>query len=384
MRSRIALLLLATALLLAAGLPTLAQEDDVPIVGPRVVAYISSPERSFTVTDQSIPIIGTVIVDPEIVDYWKIEIRGTAGNSFTNGDDLYNRTLAFDWLTIGEIRRDTVVEGELARLPHWPGVSLGNWLLRLVVVGHDANFVLPEIVVPFRVQVPDVDPVYIDITQPAAGQVLTGSNAVLGTILMDQWVTEYRLELLGGQYTSWTPVYTHESDTAHPTRIQNGQLGSLPPLANLLPGQYRLRVVVMGWNGQYRQNPREVSFAVGTAAVTNLASIEVTEPRVSNERMTISAGTPLIGTVIVPDGAQYYKVEIKDNIRNADEQQPRFNDWTTIGSTHSESVVNGQIEFLAGPPVIAPGSYLLRIVVIGADGSFSGAPYEISLTVREP
>ena len=74
-------------------------------------------------------------------------------------------------------------------------------------------------------------------------------------------------------------------------------------------------------------------------------------------------------------------MEIKDDIRNAS-QLPLFSDWTTLGSTHAESVIEGEIEFLAGPPVVAPGTYRLRIVVIGADGGFSGTPYEIGLTVR--
>jgi hypothetical protein len=378
---RLLLLIIAAVMLHSVHVPALAQED-ASVTGPRVVAYISSPGRAFVVTDQVIPIMGTVIVDPELVDYWKVEIRGTARNSFL-GNDLWDRTLAFDWLTIGDIRTDTVIEGELARLPHWPGISPGSWLVRLVVVGRENTFVVPEIVIPFTVQVPPTDPVFIDVTYPAQGQVLTESNAVQGSILMDQWSTAYRIELLGGQYTTWTPVDSHQSNTASPTRIQNAEIGTLPPLAELAPGQYRLRIVVMGWNGQYRQNPREVSFAVGTDRVTNLASIELTSPRVSGDRITINAGTPLIGTVIVPEGAQYYKVEIKDDIRNAATQQPLFTDWTTLGATHPESVMNGQIEFLAGPPVIAPGTYRLRVVVVGADGSFSGSPYEIGLTVRE-
>ena len=379
---RIGLIFLLAVSVLALVSSVSAQDESESIVGPQVVAYIRTPERAFTVTDQITTVVGTVIVDPVIVKYWKLEIRGTARNAFL-GNDLFDRTLAFDWLTIGETRTDTVVEGELGRLPHWPGISLGSWLLRLVVIGYDDTFVVPEIVIPFTVQVPTNDPVDIDITYPGAGQVLTGSNEVLGSILMDQWVTEYRLELLGGEYTTWTVVDSHISDTASPTRITNGRLATLPPLAELQPGQYRLRVVVMGWNGQYRQPPREVAFAVGTAAITNLAQIELTEPRVSGERITITSGMPLMGTVIVPEGAQYYKVEIKDDIRNAAEQQPLFTDWTTLGSTHATSVIDGQIEFLAGPPVISAGTYRLRIVVVGADGGFSGAPYEIGLTVRE-
>lgn len=375
--------LLLILLLMLTSVSLIQAQDDEPVIGPPVVAYISSPSRSFTVTDQSLPVIGTVIVDPEVVAYWKVEIRGTARNSFL-ARDLMDRTLAFDWLTIGDIRTDTVVEGELARLPHWPGISTGNWLLRLVVVGHDSTFVVPEFVVPFRVQVPETDPVYINITRPAPGQILTGGSEILGTILMDQWVTEYRLELIGGDFTSWTLVHSELSNTGNPTRITDGVLGHLPALDTLAPGQYRLRVVVIGWNGQFRQEPREIDFAVGTNRVTNLSSIRLTQPRVSGDRITITTGTPLIGTVIVPEGAQYYKVEIKDDIRSGSEQAVRFYEWTTIGSTHSESVIDGQIEYLAGVPDIAPGTYRLRIVVIGADGTFSGTPLEVSLTVREP
>ncbi|MBE0690319.1 MAG: hypothetical protein IH587_09390, partial [Anaerolineae bacterium] len=86
----------------------------------------------------------------------------------------------------------------------------------------------------------------------------------------------------------------------------------------------------------------------------------------------ITENTPIVGTVqFTYDQAQFYKLEIIGG---------GFSDWTTIGATHGESVINGQLETLPGPGLIS-GNYRLRLVVVGNDGNFAQAPYEVPFVV---
>jgi hypothetical protein len=88
---------------------------------------------------------------------------------------------------------------------------------------------------------------------------------------------------------------------------------------------------------------------------------------------TISEGIPIIGTVqFTPEIAQYYKMEIIGG---------QFGGWTTIGNTHTNSVTNGQLEFLPGFPGLQPGDYQLRLAVVGNNGNYVQEPYTVPFTV---
>lgn len=363
--------------------PVHAQDTGSPIV-----AYITEPDpkRSFVVTDKFVYVRGTVIFDPQYMQYWQVDIRSTSPRGFI-GSDAFNRIPAYDWVTLDSTRTDSVVEGELAHIPPWPALSPGNWLMRLVVKGPDNQFAMNAIIIPFTVTVPNYPQVPIQISHPAAGSTISDNNSISGSIKMNQYSSGYRIELLGGQYTQWTIIDTFTgNEVAHPTIIENGVLGHLPPLDQLEPGQYRLRIEVLGMdaNRLADQPPYEVTFSVFSDKTSNLASVALTSPKPADGRITIKADTDLVGSVFVPAGAGYYKVDIKDNIRDPKKQLPRFIEWTTVGDVHTQSVSDGIIEHLAGPPVLAPGEYWLRIVVVNSDGSFSDDPYVLNLTVRAP
>jgi penicillin-binding protein 1C len=86
----------------------------------------------------------------------------------------------------------------------------------------------------------------------------------------------------------------------------------------------------------------------------------------------ITDNTPILGTVqFTFDQAQFYKLEVIGG---------GFGDWTTIGSTHNNSVINGVLETLPGPG-LPSGSYRLRLVVIGLDGNFVQQPFEVPFSV---
>ncbi len=86
----------------------------------------------------------------------------------------------------------------------------------------------------------------------------------------------------------------------------------------------------------------------------------------------LTGETPILGTVqFTADLGKFYKLEV---IGGA------FGDWVTIGTTHTENVVNGQLENLYVPG-LAPGNYVLRLVIVDNGGGFLQAPYEVPFIV---
>lgn len=86
----------------------------------------------------------------------------------------------------------------------------------------------------------------------------------------------------------------------------------------------------------------------------------------------LTAETPIIGTVqFTADLGKFYKLEVIGG---------PFADWVTIGTTHTENVVNGQLENLYVPG-LAPGNYVLRLVIVDNSGGFLQAPYEVPFIV---
>lgn len=86
----------------------------------------------------------------------------------------------------------------------------------------------------------------------------------------------------------------------------------------------------------------------------------------------LTGETPILGTVqFTADLGKFYKLEVIGG---------GLGDWTTIGTTHTENVVNGQLENLYIPG-LAPGDYRLRLVIVDNTGGFLQAPYEVPFTV---
>ncbi len=82
--------------------------------------------------------------------------------------------------------------------------------------------------------------------------------------------------------------------------------------------------------------------------------------------------TPIMGTVqFTSDQAQFYKIEV---IGGA------FGDWVTIGTTHTNSVTDGQLENLYVPG-LGSGNFTLRLVLVDNGGGFLQAPYEVPFSV---
>jgi hypothetical protein len=85
----------------------------------------------------------------------------------------------------------------------------------------------------------------------------------------------------------------------------------------------------------------------------------------------VSGSMPIIGTAqFTPQQAQFYGLEIIGG---------QWEHWTPIGELHYNPVVNGQLEIL---PVLPPGSYRLRLVIVGLDANIAQQPFEIPFSVQ--
>lgn len=86
---------------------------------------------------------------------------------------------------------------------------------------------------------------------------------------------------------------------------------------------------------------------------------------------TISGSVPIMGTAqFTSEQAMYYKLEVIGG---------EFGNWTTIGPVHHNSVVSGQLDTL---PVLPPGEYRLRLVIIGTDANVAQQPFEVPFRVQ--
>jgi hypothetical protein len=122
-----------------------------------------------------------------------------------------------------------------------------------------------------------------------------------------------------------------------------------------------------------------LAFLPTIACSPDLLTIQSAGPQVTTAVITspapgqvLTAETPIIGTVqFTYDQAAYYKLEVIGG---------GFSDWVTIGTTHTESVVNGQLENLFVPG-LGSGNFRLRLVLVTSGGSFVQEPYEVPFSV---
>ncbi len=95
------------------------------------------------------------------------------------------------------------------------------------------------------------------ISSPAPGQEVRDNIPIMGTaaILPDQGQV-YKFEIRGPQFPDWVTLGLVQNQP-----VINGQLETLYA-AGLQPGQYFLRLIIVGPDGNYVQPPYEVSFIV--------------------------------------------------------------------------------------------------------------------------
>jgi hypothetical protein len=105
--------------------------------GPQVVtANITSPTPGQTFsTSQQIDIIGTAAFTPDQAWFFKIEIKGGQWTDFT---------------PIQDVRYDSVTNGVLGTLNPW-AVPPGDYVIQLVIIGNDGNWLQAPYQVPFTV-----------------------------------------------------------------------------------------------------------------------------------------------------------------------------------------------------------------------------------------
>jgi hypothetical protein len=87
---------------------------------------------------------------------------------------------------------------------------------------------------------------------------------------------------------------------------------------------------------------------------------------------TINGVVPIVGTAdFDPAAVQFYKLEIG----TPDGQ------WLTLGNTHNIPVVNGQLETLHAD-AFPPGTYALRLIVVGSDSNYVGEPHTVTFDIQ--
>ena len=111
-------------------LPPAACGEDVlvqAVNGAGSAVYrITSPRNGDEVSG-ILPILGVASFDPQEVRFYKIELgRGDLNNP--------------EWVTLGETRSSPVINGELEQL-YASGLPAGEYLLRLILVTNDGNYV---------------------------------------------------------------------------------------------------------------------------------------------------------------------------------------------------------------------------------------------------
>jgi len=87
----------------------------------------------------------------------------------------------------------------------------------------------------------------------------------------------------------------------------------------------------------------------------------------------VFADMPILGTAsFTPQQALFYKLELSGG---------QFGDgnWVTMGTTHNNPVVNGQLEILPG---LSPGNYMLQLAVVGNDGNYVQQPFQVPFSVQ--
>ncbi|MDX1992315.1 MAG: transglycosylase domain-containing protein [bacterium] len=99
-------------------------------------------------------------------------------------------------------------------------------------------------------------PIVAVITSPAEGSVIpVAETPILGTVQFSPGqASHYAIDIIGGPFADWTPLGQPRTES-----VVNGVLEMLYPPS---PGQYRLRLVVVGNDQNAVQPPYEVSFTV--------------------------------------------------------------------------------------------------------------------------
>jgi hypothetical protein len=102
-------------------------------------------------------------------------------------------------------------------------------------------------------------PLQYDITAPTPGQKLRGNVPVLGTALFDPaQVAYFKLEIGSGPVpTEWTTF-----GATHNQAVRAGLLETLPADA-LPPGEYTIRLALVGHDGNFVAPPFSVPVTVG-------------------------------------------------------------------------------------------------------------------------
>ncbi|MDX1686850.1 MAG: transglycosylase domain-containing protein [Candidatus Promineifilaceae bacterium] len=160
------------------------------------------------------------------------------------------------------------------------------------------------------------------------------------------------------------------------------------PVPPYYPDEARARLWLQRYGGGFKMAPTTVCPAEvvrtargesagsagagdGFAPAPTTATYRIVSPAPGEE---VSGLVQIAGTASFdPADVQYYKIEIGSG------RAPST--WTTLGTTHSQPVVNGVLEELHAD-ALPPGDYVLRLIVVRNDGNYP-APFRVPIRVTE-
>ncbi len=185
--------------------------------------------------------------------------------------------------------------------------------------------------------------------------------------------SQIRFQVPVGQAQPPAPLYCQVPVELAPTAVSIGsqeQLFVAPPVSpeEAIEAENYARSANIAFLPTIQCDPSLLQGGVQYGAPVVTAVITSPEPGA-----VLSGETPIFGTVqFSNEQALFYKVEVVGG---------SFPDWVTIGSTHNNSVTNGQLENLYVPG-LAPGNYRMRLVLVDHGGGFLQAPYEVPFSVQ--
>jgi membrane peptidoglycan carboxypeptidase len=171
-----------------------------------------------------------------------------------------------------------------------------------------------------------------------------------------------------------------------------GQPGTPPPLYCLVPNEVKDQIPTAQVQFFIKPPPfpdqvvyaRIYAQGAGVAMLPDIPctpEMLVAQPQVAGASARITSPRPgqtVTGVVEVsgiaswqPGQAAFFKAEI---------QGPQFPNWTTFGQTHDIPVINGPLDHF-GAEGLQPGTYKLRVVIVGVDGGYLLVSGEIPINV---
>jgi hypothetical protein len=243
--------------------------------------------------------------------------------------------------------------------------SVREWLLDgpAGVPDQNGNLQFPQQTAPAQDQPPQTGP-WLRVVEP-------GIYKVTVHPIPPDVASQIQFNVQPGQQQPLPPLYCQvpvEAIPSDPSARDQIFIGPPPDPQDAIKAEQWARTSGIAFLPSIACDGTLLSITGGSSPIVITALISSPTP---NQVMP-STGFPIIGTAeFGQNQATYYKIEITGGQFGSQ--------WLTIGSTHPNSVVNNQLEFVQG---LQPGNYTIQLIVVGLDGNYVQSPYQVPFTVQ--